>query len=335
MTARIGILGLGSIGRTHARAIRQLAPRLELAAYTSSRPGDPEIVGDAAWLTPAELLAADLDLVVIATPSNDHGSQALDLLAHGKGLVVEKPIATTAAEARAVVAAWRESGRFGAAIAQRRLEPQHVALKGLMDSGRLGRPLLAEVSVCWWRSPEYYAQAPWRALPPGGGVLMNQALHSVDLLTWLLGPAASVAALTGNLAHPIACEDTAVAAVRLTGGALATITATTATPPGHPATLRVYTDRGSFALDHAAIAEWHFEGVPAPAEAPAVSSGAGDPAGIGIQGHLAQWTDIAEALETGRPPAIPLDQGLPVIELIDAIYTSARTGSTVAVGGAG
>ncbi|MGC3954397.1 MAG: Gfo/Idh/MocA family oxidoreductase, partial [Propionicimonas sp.] len=317
---------------THAQAIAALAPELELVAYTGSR-GLPTTVPDGVpRATEAELLRSDADLIVIATPSNLHGEQALAAIAAGKGVVVEKPIATTAAQGRELVGAWRRAAVFGAAIAQRRLEPQHLAIKALLDSGELGVPRLAEVSVCWWRSPEYYAQAPWRALPPGGGVLMNQALHNVDLLVWLLGEADQVAALTGNLAHDLRCEDTAVAAVRMKSGALATITASTAAPPGRAAGLRLYTDRGYVALDHSSIVEWEFPGIEPPAVATAAVSGAGDPSAIGVVGHLAQWRDIAEAIAEGRQPAVTLADGLASIELIDAIYRASDGGTTVRVG---
>lgn len=332
MTVRVGILGVGAIGATHAQAIAALAPDLELVAYTGSR-GLPATAPDQARRVDAdELLRGEVDLIVIATPSNLHADQALGAIAHGKGVVVEKPIATTAAQGRDLVAAWREAGVFGAAIAQRRLEPQHLAIKALLDSGELGTPRLAEISVCWWRSPEYYAQAPWRAQPPGGGVLMNQALHNVDLLVWLLGEAEQVAALTGNLAHDLDCEDTALAAVRMKSGAMASITATTAAWPGRAAGLRLYTDRGYVTLDHSSIVEWEFAGVERPATETAAVSGAGDPSAIGLVGHLAQWRDIAASFREGRDPAITLADGLASIELIDAIYRSGESGRTVVVG---
>ncbi|MDR0416669.1 MAG: Gfo/Idh/MocA family oxidoreductase [Propionibacteriaceae bacterium] len=333
MTVRVGILGLGSIGQTHARCVAALWPAFELTAYSSDDEVDPAVAGGAVRVSADELLQGDVDLVVVTTPSDLHGAHTVAAVRHGKAVVVEKPIATTAAAARQAVAAWRQAGVFGSAIAQRRLEPHHQAIKALLDAGRLGRPLLAEVSVCWWRTPDYYAQAPWRAQPPGGGVLMNQALHSVDLLTWLAGPAAAAAAFTGHAVHPIAAEDTAVAAVRMASGAFATITASTATAPGRPATLRLHTDRGSFTLDHAAISEWDFPDVERPAAAADVVSGAGDPAAIGDAGHLAQWRDIAAAWQAGRPPAITLADGLPAVELIDAVYRSSATGAVVEIGG--
>lgn len=335
MVVRVGIVGLGAIGATHAACLAELRDEAQLVAYSSQMEVAPAVVpiGNARRVTPEELLAAsDVDLVVIAGPSNLHGAHTLAALRAGKGVVVEKPLATTAAVAREVVAAWRESGVVGSVMAQRRLESQHVELKRLLDEGALGRPLLAQVDVCWWRPPEYYSQAPWRMQPPGGGVLMNQALHSVDLLVWLLGPAAEVAAINGNLAHDLACEDSSVAAVRFRSGALGSIVATTATPPGSPATLRLFTDRGAIELDHAVITRWDVPDVPRPEATEQIASGAGDPAAIGISGHLAQWRDVLAAVRAGRQPAISLADGLDVVELIDAIYVADATGVRQRVG---
>jgi UDP-N-acetyl-2-amino-2-deoxyglucuronate dehydrogenase len=335
MNVRVGIVGLGSIGATHAACLAELGDEARLVAYSSQAAIAPELVriGNARRVTPEAVLAAsDVDLVVISGPSNLHGVHALAALRAGKHVVVEKPLATTAAVARDVVAAWREAGVMGSVMAQRRLESQHVELKRLLDEGWLGRPLLAQVEVCWWRSPEYYDQAPWRTQPPGGGVLMNQALHSVDLLVWLLGPAAEVAAINGNLAHDLACEDSSVAAVRFRCGALGSIVATTATRPGSPATLRLFTDRGSIELDHASITRWEVPHVPQPKSSEQITSGASNPAAIGTAGHLAQWRDILAALRTGRQPAVSLADGLHVVELIDAIYAADTTGLRQRVG---
>lgn len=331
MTIRVGILGLGAIGRTHARCIAEFGPALELIGYTSRRDAPSEIVGAARRMGAADLLR-EIDLAVVTTASDLHAEHAFAAITAGVGVVVEKPIATTADQARGLVAAWRTSGLFGAAIAQRRFEPQHQEIKTLLDSGVLGTPRLAEVSVCWWRSPDYYAESPWRKKAPGGGVLMNQALHSVDLLVWLLGPARSVTALTGNLAHDLACEDTSVVAVQTTSGAMACIIASTATPPGHPAMLRIHTSRGSFALRQSAVVEWNYPNVASPRGTPGVPGGAARPDAIGLEGHLAQWHDIVDSLTLGRPPAISLADGLDAVELVDASYRSAACRATVTLG---
>lgn len=336
MTTRVGVLGLGAIGETHARAIAALSPRLELVAYSCGERRAADVAGRIPGRreSPEELLSdPEVDLVVIATPSNQHGEQTLAALGHGKGVVVEKPLATTPGQADDVVAAWRASGLFGSVIAQRRFEPQHVAIKHLLDAGELGRPLIGEVEVLWWRTAEYYRDASWRSEPPGGGVLMNQALHSVDLLTWFMGDAVEVVAIDGNLVHDMGAEDTSVASVRFASGALGSIVASTATRPGTPARLSIHTDRGSLGLDQTTISHWNFPDVERPHSGAATPTGAGNPAAIGDQGHRRQWLDIADALETGRQPSLTLADGRATVRLIDAIYRSDATGRRESIGG--
>lgn len=327
---RVGILGLGSIGRTHAQAIAALDdPGVRVTAYSGSGAGADLDLGAARRLDPPDLVTDDdVDLVVIATPSDLHAEQTITAMRAGKGIVVEKPLATTAPAAREVVDTWRQTGVFGATISQRRLESQHLRIKELLDAGELGRPILGEVAVYWWREPAYYTAAPWRAQAPGGGVLMNQALHNVDLLTWFLGPAAEVTGVTGNQAHQIDAEDTATAAVRFHSGAMGVVVASTATPPGRPARLALHTTTGFAEIDHADVVGWSFPGVEPPPPA-AVASGSSDPAAIGFAGHLAQWRDIVDAYRAGRQPTITIADGLPAVELIDAVYRSSREGTTI------
>lgn len=325
---RIGIVGLGSIGRTHAQAIEALGDiDVGVTAYSGSGSVDDLDLASARRTSAEELVSADdVDLIVIATPSELHADQAIAAMRSGKGVVIEKPLATTAIAARDVVSAWRDTGVFGAVISQRRLESQHIKIKALLDAGELGRPLLGEVALHWWREPTYYTAALWRAQAPAGGVLMNQALHNVDLLTWLLGPAAEVCGFTANQHHQIEAEDTAAATVRFHSGALGVIVASTATPPGRPARLLLHTTTGFVEMDHADIINWSFPGVDPPEKPEPIASGDSDPAAIGFAGHLAQWRDIVSSYREDRQPAITIADGLPAVELIDAVHRSNREG---------
>lgn len=328
---RIGILGLGNIGRTHAEAIGALGDvNVRVTAYSGTGSVDGLNLALARRISPQELVSADdVDLIVIASPSELHASQAIAAMRAGKGVVIEKPLATTVIAARDVVATWRGTGVFGAMISQRRLESQHLKIKELLDAGELGRPLLGEVAVHWWREPTYYRAAPWRAQAPAGGVLMNQALHNVDLLTWFLGPAAEVCGLTANQHHQIEAEDTAAATVRFHSGALGVIVASTATPPGRPARLLLHTTTGFVEMDHADITHWSFPGVDAPEKTESIASGDSNPAAIGLSGHLAQWRDIVDAYRQDRQPAITIADGLPAVALIDAVYRSNHEGTKI------
>lgn len=337
MVDRIGvaILGLGSIGRTHARAILELSDELRLIGATRTTADALAELGatDARVYESTEELLADDDVqvVVITSPSEQHAAQAIAAVQAGKDVVIEKPVAVDIDELATLERAVAETGRFVSVIAQRRLEPQHVEIKRLLDGGALGRVLLAEAFVHWNRTDEYYSAAPWRALAPGGGSMMNQALHSVDLLDWLVGPIQDVAGFAATLGHDIEAEDTAVVALRLASGGLGVIASSTAVTPADPAILVLRTDRGTVELSQSEITRWDFEGVPRPADQAVLTSGAADPAAIGIVGHVAQWRDVISALRTGEDPGVTLADGAHSVRVIAAAYESSTTGRTVRV----
>ena len=158
---------------------------------------------------------------------------------------------------------------------------------------------------------------------------MNQGVHNVDLLRWLCGPVAEVTAQYGTLGHSIDAEDTTVATLRFASGALGMVSTSTATPPGSAATLTLHLDRGVIELGQGSIVRWEIEGVPAPATASQIVSGAADPTAIGIAGHVEQWRDILEAIGAGRPPAITAADGAETVRLLCAIYRAAELGRAV------
>src|SRR5699024_10814743 len=199
-----------------------------------------------------------------------------------------------------VVALAAEHGVVAAVISQRRLEPEYAALKEMLDSGALGQLRLATTQVHWWREPDYYRAAPWRtSMSAGGGSLMNQGVHNVDLLRWLCGPVAAVTAQYGTLAHDIEAEDPTVATLRFANGALGLISTSTATPPGSPATITLHLDRGVVELGQGEVRRWDVDGVAEPAVASGIGSGAADPTAIGIAGHVQQWRDVLNSIRTG------------------------------------
>lgn len=334
MTAvRVGILGLGSIGATHARVLADFTDQVRLTAVSGGPPGRPAELGYAGvdHVRPEDLVKhPQVDLVVICSPSGVHAEHALAALHAGKHVVVEKPLALTVEDAEAVVAAAAGRGLFLSAISQRRLESQHVHLKRLIDAGRLGRPVLGETFVHWHRDDAYYSHADWRPRQAhGGGSLMNQGVHNVDMLRWLLGPVSAVTGQYATLGHDMDAEDTTVATVRFRSGALGVVVTSTATPPGQPARLALFTSLGTAEFAHTDLVRWDFPDVPPPAALAEVASGAADPAAIGLAGHRAQWQDILDALRTGRPPAVTGEDAVQTVRLLCAIYQAAETGATV------
>ncbi|TWD84670.1 putative dehydrogenase [Kribbella amoyensis] len=331
--ARVGIVGLGSIGRTHARVLAELSDQAVVVAASGGSPAVLAELGlsDTAHLSPDELLTRpDIDLVAITGPSGVHGELALAALRGGKAVVVEKPLAVDTGTAAEIVRLGEELGLMVAVVAQRRLEPQNVAVKRLLDAGELGRPLLGETFVHWHRDDAYYAHADWRtSQADGGGSLMNQGLHNLDLLHWFLGPVSSVTGHYATLGHTMDAEDTTVATLRFASGALGLAATTTATRPGDPARLTVFTSTGVLEITHTEISRWEFDGVPRPAPADGPAAGSSDPAAIGDAGHLAQWRDILAAYRDGRDPAISGRDGLGTVELLCGIYEACRTGRAV------
>jgi predicted dehydrogenase len=329
---RVGIVGFGQIGRIHLEALTR-CPDAEIVAV-SRRHGPPaDVVVD--WHADyRELLRrAEVDLVAICTPSGDHATQALAALEAGKAVVVEKPLALTLADGERVVRTARERGLFLAAISQRRTEPACRYLKDALAAGRLGRPVLGEALVRWHRDSAYYEAAPWRGTRAmDGGVLMNQAIHAIDLLRWFFGPVQLVTGATATRVHRIEAEDTAVATLRFASGALGVIAATTATSPGLPAEVNLFCERGLVSLHDAAVARWEAPDVPPPPPVEAPGSGSSDPAAIGSLGHLRQWRDILDAFREGREPLITGADALETVATILAVEEAHRTGRAVRPG---
>lgn len=333
---RVGLLGLGTIGVSHAKALAELRHRAQLVAFSG---GDGEKAADAGWpeavqSSPQELLAReDLDVIAICTPSGAHAENALAALGSDHHAVVEKPLALTAAEADRIVSLAESRGLSVHVISQRRLEPEVQAVRRALEDGLLGPLRLATTHVHWWRDESYYSAAPWRGdARAGGGSLMNQGAHNVDLLRWLAGPVEAVTAQSATLAHEPGTEDTTVATLRFASGALGLISTSTATPPGSPATLTLHCARGVVEIGQGELLRWDVDGVPAPqidAAGTGIGVGASDPAAIGIAGHVQQWTEILDAVQEGRDSSIPGRDGAETVRLLEAITAAAATGRTV------
>ena len=335
---KVGILGLGGIGATHARALADLARSAAEVEVVAHSGGSPGLIAECGWpaarrLDPAELITdAGIDVLAICSPSSSHAGHAEQALLAGKHVVIEKPMAVTTEEAVRLRDLARDTGLLVSPVAQRRFEPLNIGLRAALQGSRLGRVVLAETFVHWHRGDDYYGQASWRTAPGGGGgSLMNQGLHNVDLLCWLLGGASAVCGHAATLGHRIEVEDTTVAALRFVGGALGVIATTTATPPGMPSEVAIWTTSGSATISQSGIERWDFPGVAQPASGELPGSGASDPAAIGVAGHVAQWTDVLQALADGRDPVITADDGLQTVAVLDGIYRSSASGRTIEI----
>ena len=343
-TYKFGIVGCGLIGDFHAKAIRSL-PNAELVACYDVRRESvkrmSEAMGCKGYTSLARFLKhPGLEVVNVCTPSGAHAKAAVPAAAAGKHVVVEKPIDVTLRKVDKVIEAVREAGVKLCAIFPSRFSEANILLKRAVDAGRFGRLTLGDAYVKWWRSQEYYDTGGWKGTKKldGGGALMNQSIHAVDALLWIMGPARSVQAQCATLAHErIDVEDTAVAAVEFASGALGTIVGASSAWPGTHKRIEISGDRGTAVVDEEDIARWEFaDALPEDAEIKArfeaKRSGIGavaDPADITFKNHALQIADFLEAVETDREPAVNGPEGRKAVELILAIYKSAAKGRRV------
>jgi UDP-N-acetyl-2-amino-2-deoxyglucuronate dehydrogenase len=249
-----GIFGPGLVGAVHAAALARI-PDARLVAVAGAAAGSARAASlaaahDARAVADLDALLDDpaVDAVVVTTPHPLHAAQAIRIAEAGRHVVVEKPMALRLDEATAMIEAAERADVVLSVISQRRWYAPSIRMKAAIDEGRIGRPALATVEVLGWRGPEYYAMDAWRGTlaGEGGGVLVNQAVHQLDLACWFLGPPVEVDGWTANVNHPgIEVEDTAVAVVRFASGALATVVASNSQKPGLHARVHVHGDSGA------------------------------------------------------------------------------------------
>jgi predicted dehydrogenase len=346
------IVGCGLIARFHARALREVAGT-RLVALVSRHPANAHKLNQELGLSCdvytdlAPVLARpDVHIVLVTTPSGAHLEPAVAAAEAGKHVVVEKPLEITLERCDRIIEACDRAGVRLCTIFPSRFGDANRALKAAVDAGRFGRLTLGETTCKWWRPQSYYDEGGWkgtRALD-GGGALMNQAIHNVDLLLWLMGPVTHITGFTATLAHErIEVEDTAAACLRFASGALGIIEATTSVHPGLPKTVAVHGDRGTVVIEQDDVLRWEL--TPETdgdrrirerfAQRTGASGGASNPAAISHQGHARQLADFVQAIREGRPPLVDGREGRRAVEVILGIYRAAAEGRTVQLGSAG
>lgn len=337
MSVRFAIIGCGTIAPFHAQAI-QRADGAALVAVASRRPEQARAFAEErgiAWAPTVDdlLRRSDVDAVTICTPSGLHAEMTIAAALAGKHVVVEKPIAVTLAQADAMIEVCRQAGRSLAVISQLRFAPDVQEIQAAIAAGRLGRLLAADLSMKYFRSQAYYDSAAWRGTwaMDGGGALMNQGIHGIDLLLHLAGPARVIFGYARTLVRRIEVEDTAVAVAELAGGCLATIIGTTSVVPGNPRRLALHGERGTIVLEETRFVQWEIEGEPArAAAAPAAgASAAQSPTALGHQEFQAQYQAIVASLRDGRTPPVPADEARRALATVLAIYESSKSGRPV------
>jgi UDP-N-acetyl-2-amino-2-deoxyglucuronate dehydrogenase len=340
-----GVIGAGNIALIHAQALADMGPGVKLRAFlarTAERavPLAQRFGAEAMTDLPAFLARADIQVVIICTPSGTHADLGIQAAAAGKHVVVEKPIDVTLERAQALVDACAQRRVQLGVIFQSRFMPAVSLIKRAIDSGRLGRLYVVDAYVKWFRTEGYYQAARWRGTKAldGGGALINQAIHTVDLAQYFAGPAASVYGLCQRRHHPyIEGEDTALALVQYRGGAAGVIEATTSISPGFARRVEVHGERGSIILDGNDVGFWQLgESGEEERELERLraadkdrSDGASNPMNLDTSAHRRQLEDFVAAIRQGRPPTVDGREGLKALEIVLAVYRSSETGAAV------
>jgi predicted dehydrogenase len=344
----VALVGCGMIAHFHARALAEV-PNTRLVALVSrskesARKLADELKLDLACYTDLgqALARSDVHLVIVTTPSGAHLELAVAAARAGKHLVVEKPLEVSTARCDAIIAACEENEVQLCTIFPSRFGDANRELKRAVEAGRFGRLTLGETTCKWWRSQQYYDEGGWKGTKAldGGGALMNQAIHNVDLLQWMMGEVTHVSGFTATLAHErIEVEDTAVACLRFANGALGVIQATTSVYPGLPKTIAIHGDRGTAVIEQDDVLRWEFtpqteadrEVQARFAQKTGASGGSSNPAAISHQGHARQLADFVWAIRSGGKPLVDGREGRKAVAIIEGIYEAARTGRTVAL----
>lgn len=333
-----GIIGCGMIARWHANAVKSI-PGARLIGVTDTFEQSRKAFAKEYEVkdfdsVEALLKAPEIDVICICTPSGLHAPLAIQAAEAGKHVIVEKPMALTLKEADDVIKAVEANKVKMAVISQLRFTPAVMKIKETVDKGELGRLVCGDIYMKYYRSQEYYDKGGWRGTwkMDGGGALMNQGIHGVDLLLYMMGPVKSVFAYTRTLARKIEVEDTAAAVVEFKNGAIGVIQGTTSVFPGAPRRLEISGDKGTIVLEEDSIASWSIEGQEIPEDIKlghTENMSASNPAAFGFEGHIKQISDMVDAIKYDRKPMVDQYDGRRPVELIVSIYESSRTGKSV------
>ncbi|MBO5735296.1 MAG: Gfo/Idh/MocA family oxidoreductase [Clostridia bacterium] len=328
-----GIIGCGVIADFHASALFGLSEDAVLVGVADARlPAAERFAREKqvrAFESVDELLACpEIDVVTICVPSGLHAELAIKAANAGKHIIVEKPMAITKEQLDAMEEACERNGVMLSSVAQSRFTSGVRKAKQAIEEGHLGKLVCADVYMKFNHSQEYYNTGGWRGTKAmdGGGALMNQGIHGVDLLLYLAGDVKSVYAVSKTLARQIEVEDTLSAVLEFKSGATGVIQATTSVYPGYPRRLELNGDKGTIVLEEGNLIRWDMEDTTLPAVTlkSNVRSSASTPTDFSADNHTKQFKDVIQALRGGTKPLVDLREGRRAVDLILAIYQSAE-----------
>ncbi|HEY1679906.1 MAG TPA: Gfo/Idh/MocA family oxidoreductase [Candidatus Sulfotelmatobacter sp.] len=333
MTIRVGLIGGGNISETHARAAKAIFG-VEIAAVCVANPEKASRLTRAFGgkvYTDFEtfLKHKPLDLVMIGTPSGMHATHGIAAARQGLHVLTEKPIDISTERADQLIAAAEQAGVKLGVIFQDRFKPDIRRFKRWIDDGAIGQPLIVDARVKWYRPPNYYSASKWRGTIAldGGGALINQAIHTVDLLLWLFGEVTHVQSQIGTKFHAIESEDTAMALLHFASGAIGTFVASTAIFPGYPRRIEATGTNGTLILEHDEIVAADLRDVPSKIRLSVPSprkENVASPVVSDFSGHQAVLEDFIHAIEDDRQPECHGLEGRKSLALVEEIYRASR-----------
>lgn len=331
------IIGTGSIAGLHITAIGDIED-IEIVALCSSSPDRAAAAEEKYGITTYSDIETlfdneEVDAIIICTASGHHLEPCLAAASRGIHVLSEKPLEVTMDRAQQMVDACAQNNVKLGGIFQSRFNPAYLKIKKAVEEGLLGKLLLGNAYIKWYRPEDYYSSSPWRGTldGDGGAALINQGIHTIDLLQNVMGPIRSVTGKVKTSVHKIEGEDLGVALIEFESGAMGVVEGSTALYPGYPERLEVYGEKGSVVMEGGKIKAWNL--MEAEAEeletANEPGSGASDPMAIDYAFHKFQIEDFVSAIREDRPPIVTGEEGIKALALIRAIYESSESGKAV------
>ena len=329
---KAALIGCGMIADTHLTALLNAGANV-VGVYDANLDRAADFAaarGMKAYNSMDELLSDDITVVSVCTPSGTHASLAETIMEHGKYAIVEKPMALTVEECARIIEVEKKTGRFCAPISQLRFSPVFRQVRTAIEEGRFGRMIMGLLSMKYYRAPSYYAGS-WRGTKAmdGGGALMNQGIHGIDMMCGLLGYPISVSGHTATLLHDIEVEDTAVASLVFPNGTLGVIDGSTAVTHAKPRRLELCGTTASLTLEEDVIV--HTDGIDLLSRTESGYKSFSDPTAISTDLHEYQFCNILAAIAGNEPLYYTSEEALKTVAVITAIYESSRTGKTISL----
>jgi predicted dehydrogenase len=332
---RVGIAGCGNIGGFHAKVLREVEGAVLQAVADTNFPAAEKLAGQygcAAYASLTDLLdKGGLDLLSVCLPPALHYEAAIAAADRGIHVLMEKPMDISGIRAARVIEHCKNRGVKLGVVSQHRFDPVVQILKGLIGRNRLGKLLMGTAKVLWYRGPEYYRDAgTWRGQKSHqAGALMNQSIHYIDLLQYLMGGVEAVQSVCRTLSYDIEVEDTGLALLRFKNGAIGSIEATTIAYPGLMAELNIYAEKATVSVRDDRLAFYYAKDGPIP-ELDALLAGKSgqaavtDPLALDTKGHVSQYLDMIDAINNNREPVVTGEEGRLPLVLIETIYLASE-----------